>query len=646
MKKFMPFLLVILLFTAGWKNESDLERFHSFAGGTWIEATNHGSEEILYGASSRRSVSPLSDAAEILRLYSSLLRIDDPDAWQIQSVQSSGTGVHIRFQQTYGGYPVHGSELSMHFNPQGQLVALISKAPRLTGPVILKSTRQSAADSLSQIYGPAGIQVQQLVVLPFRPARLAWSAIVSPQNKNGRCWRVYLDARDVRILLSQAPAYLTFDGTATVWKENPVTTPERVQRTLPYLDATAALSGGFSKIYDANFVHDVTLPVVLKDYTTAKNSARQFNYPAEDAKAVEAMAYLQITVAQDRYKSLGFAGFGARAPIFVNVTATDGGQGFDNAYYSESPQFPKTGIYVFGAGSERGNTAKDADVLIHEYSHGVLDKISPALNESPLEGVYGFAIHEAFSDVAAAAINGNPKIAEFAFQTTSTHKYEGRVLQNTRRFPQNVIWPQFKISEPHYTSLILSGAWWDLQKLIGSLAAQKLFLQAAYLLSPDADFFDFRDAVLAADRNSGGTQQSRILQAFGKHGISGPDPAAKGTIHVQRAVMRTPTGIQSEFSRGSDIYFGLEYNATGIAPGYFFVPEDIQFQQPSGSNARLVSSLPEILNGDHTGANSASLMQVLTNSVTIPGSYSISFSVRRGCTDKALGRYNVSFTLK
>lgn len=645
-------LLILLIasvgLSAGWKTASELETFVQSQGGTWIAAVQDSrSSRMIYGKGSRESIPMLSEAQRILRDNSSLLQIADPGDWEVARVDRSGFGTHFRFHQKYQGFVVQGSEVSMHFNREGQLFAVTSKAPRISGRLKLKSTPREAEDALHRIYGQAArIHIENPVVVSFRPARLAWPALVESQDPADGAWQVLLDAADVRIILSQNPAHLTFDGTASVWKENPFTTPDRIQSKITYLDNSGALEGNFSKTLNANFEHDVTQPIALPDYTTARNAGRRFIYTPEDARAVEAMAYYHISVVQDHYKSMGFPGFGGRAPIFVNVAATDGGRGFDNAFYSASSQFPKTGIYVFGAGDERGNTAMDADVLYHEYSHGVLDRISPSLLHTPLESVYGFSIHEAFGDVAAAAINGNPMIGEFAFRSTSSGAYEGRDLQNTRRFPQNVIWPEIKMSEPHYASLILSGAWWDLQRLIGSGPAHKLFFEAAYLVPPDADFFDYRDALLAADLSSGGEHQNHILQAFAKHGIRGPSQAGKGNVQVQRALMRNDTAVASEFSRGQIIYFALEYSAGGVAPGYFFVPEDIQFNQPSGSNATLKPSLPEIFNGQHPGLNGAVLMEVLTNSSTLPGSYSITFSARRGSTNTVLGRYSVSFTLR
>lgn len=600
----------------------------------------------VFTISWQESASMLSEAKAILRENSSRLKIKNPADWEIDRIQRVGSETHIQFRQMYQGFVVHGAAVTLHFDSHGRLFVITSKTPDVYGPLDLRSNRGDVESTLHAIYGPpARISLNGLVVLPFHPAKLAWSAVVEFEDRTRGAWGVFLDAADPRIVLSRGPLYLTFDGSASVWKENPVTTPVRVETKLAYLDGTTSLSGSLSKSYDANFAHDVSQPIALPDYTTAKNMSRRFVYGADDPRAVEAMAYHHITVVQDRYRSFGFAGFGARAPFFVNVAATDGGSGYDNAYYGVSPQFPKTGIYVFGAGDNYGNMAKDADVLYHEYSHGVLDKIAPGLNDSPLESVYGFAIHEAFADVGAAAINGNPKIAEFGFRSKITGAFDGRNLQNTRRFPQNVIWPAVKVSEPHYTSLILSGSWWDLQTTIGSTAAQQLFFKAAYLVPPDADFFDFRDAVLAADRSSGGKQQNAILQAFSKHGVTGPNPSLKGSIQIQRAIMRTSVEVKTDFARSDDIYFSLEYNATGISPGYFLVPEDIQFQQPAGSNARLVPNLPEIFNGQHTALNSSAVMQVITDASTLPGSYSISVKIRRGCTNKILGQYTTSFSL-
>jgi hypothetical protein len=458
---------------------------------------------------------------------------------------------------------------------------------------------------------------------------------------------VWVDASDPQIILFAQPLYFTFDGSGLAWPENPVTTPTRSDVPLKYLDSSKSLAGSFVRTFNANGMQEVGNPIVISNYTTATNPNRKFIFSEEDLRSVETMAYYHISRLHDHLRSFGFNGLNKRAPIFVNVAQN--GRGFDNAYYHRSNQFKSTGIYVFGAGDQYENHGKDADLYYHEYAHGVLDKIRPEFLEFPQDSVYLFTFHEAFGDISAAALTGNSKIGEFALRSRQTGKFTGRNLQNNRKFPKDMIDPQVHLSEPHYASLIFSGAWWDLKKLIGADPAQHILLESIHLVPANIDFFVIRDAMITADQSLySGVHRSAILRSFQRHGLSAENPGPPKNISVGSAFMLGDNRVvRSEFQRGTIIDLALEYSCSGnIAPGYYLVPDALKFQRPGGSNASIQWGIPEIFSGQFQNTNAEILLHVITDMNTTPGTYTITFTPKIGATNRTFDSKTVTFQIQ
>src|SRR5262249_35591681 len=245
-------------------------------------------------------------------------------------------------------------------------------------------------------------------------------------------------------------------------------------------------------------------------------------------------------------------------------------------------------LIVVGSGHDLEDLGLDADVYYHEYGHAVLDKVKPGFFES-LESNYSSAFHEGFGDISAAAITHNALLGEFSLRLRSNHRFIGRNLNNHNRFPKDVIRPFLNRSEPHYTGLIVGGAWWDLQKKIGPDAAQKILYNALRLIPDEMNFFDFRDAMLTADRKlNHGSNATAIHDAFARHGLGGDDPGQTGTVTIlslKTAVYRNNRfQFKSTFKKGDSIYVLANYSGSQLTPAYNLIPETWKLDTPKNSN--------------------------------------------------------------
>lgn len=123
-----------------------------------------------------------------------------------------------------------------------------------------------------------------------------------------------------------------------------------------------------------------------------------------------------------------------------------------NAWYS-----PQSDDLSFGSSNDKWHLASDADIVVHEYGHLLLDHIAPGLS-GRFSGEGG-AIHEAFGDVLAALYHNDPEIAEDFGPAMGRKENPAsglRTVNNSLTLGQAG-------SEPHDRSLAYSGLFWQLK---------------------------------------------------------------------------------------------------------------------------------------------------------------------------------------
>ncbi|MFA8300338.1 MAG: T9SS type A sorting domain-containing protein [Hyphomicrobiales bacterium] len=195
-----------------------------------------------------------------------------------------------------------------------------------------------------------------------------------------------------------------------------------------------------------------------------------------------------------------------------------------NAYYSRRTDVGEPGrFYFFTAGTVNGYTCNEFSlapgVIYHEYGHAINDYVFFQLNHD--EGMNNVTCHEGMADVFAALILDNHIMLPDIY--TSGGEDRIRYLDNTLRYPED-----YNGLDGHYSGQILSGAFWDLKKVIGTEKVQRLSHFAKYSLPDDVDirlaFSEWFLATLIADDDDGdlstpSENQQAIIDAFNKHGI-------------------------------------------------------------------------------------------------------------------------------
>lgn len=162
----------------------------------------------------------------------------------------------------------------------------------------------------------------------------------------------------------------------------------------------------------------------------------------------------------------------------------------------------------FGAGGN--DFGQHADVVYHEYGHGITDyQYRPSAPSG--------AMHEGFSDFYAATITNDSRVGEGVMTP--------RDLDNNMRSPEDLR------GESHHDGMIIGGALWHMRENLADVPlAESLFHFARYGLpgSPSQpnpqNFLDYLLEVYGVDDDDGdltnGTPHgAEIALAFGRHGI-------------------------------------------------------------------------------------------------------------------------------
>lgn len=182
-----------------------------------------------------------------------------------------------------------------------------------------------------------------------------------------------------------------------------------------------------------------------------------------------------------------------------------------------------------GDGVDYRNFAQFSDIIYHEVGHAITDTIYQSQPSSNPNRFTAFdALHEAFSDYWAGTINNDSEIAEGGFWID----HGGiRNLDNDLHYRLNYG------DELYESSLILSGAMWDLRQALRSIhgdngikIADTLFLYAMYAES--TSYVDFLLDVIAVDEAKfSGQNKNLITESFGLKGIAEP-PTTPTSIMV------------------------------------------------------------------------------------------------------------------
>jgi hypothetical protein len=500
--------------------------------------------------------SPADDAAQIdARIRVFLDENSDLFAASVDELSTLRLALHggiwwVTYEQALGGLPILGARLDLRLNQKGELLLIRDRTfkglvvpPR--GITAAEAQQRAALDLEGKGLTIAGIApaipgieecgpTAEVIIPVWNEQAARYEAhrafrirhdVLTPVRAR---MRTYIDAADGAVLArTNEIAYEAAEGVVQ-GDQQPATPTDAYTRS--FFDALRVSVAGIGTTYTDESGHFVLdFPDGTPRTATARLDGLYCNVNRQDGSdaqitgivgptapltlvfqdgnsvAAERDVFFHANIAHDYIKGIdpSFTGIDYEMPAAVNVAATC------NAFWDGA------GINFYLAGGGCANTGQIADVIYHEYGHGISQYAYAPTSPSGAMG-------EGFSDYFAATITDQSKIG-LGFTGPGTYL---RDCENSRTWPA----PECG-GESHCVGEVIAGALWHMRgNLIGELGdhaagvslSDHLFHFARF--GGNNDFEGYYYDLLVVDDDNGtlvdGTPHAySIIEAFHRHNI-------------------------------------------------------------------------------------------------------------------------------
>jgi Zn-dependent metalloprotease len=210
----------------------------------------------------------------------------------------------------------------------------------------------------------------------------------------------------------------------------------------------------------------------------AYSTDNTYLYGRDDDRFEQVMAYYWVTEAQKYIQSLGFGV--SRRPINMEPQDVRINQwGIDNSY-----SWDKHDVLRFGKGGV--DDAEDADVILHEYGHAMMDSQRDPFGDFGTSLEAG-AIGEGFSDYWAATVAQviAPSPDPACIADWDSVSYTSQEPHCLRRLDRGLHYPEDLSGYIHRDGQIWSQALWDIRTRLGHVVADTIILEAQFDFASD-----------------------------------------------------------------------------------------------------------------------------------------------------------------
>lgn len=497
--------------------------------------------------------------------------------------------------RTDGSIPLFGSDWFPGVNVRSSPLVLagVAEAVARAGVAFRDGTDQDRGSDLAILPVPDGAHVGYRLVHRVR------LSIANPPGE----WTTYVDAQDGRVWARENRLRFaaTTDGGVNgtilprTWTNAFATRPFQSEEVWRGVDTTVTATGGGYSLagrtprdtvftrFRSPFLrirNQIRDDVVIGSRAHPPSKPLDFAWTDANSDTAERNAYYHALAAHARIKALDptFTGMDYRVPCRVNITFAA-----CNAFWDG------TGLNLFATGAGCANMASVADVVYHEYAHGITQYTYAPLNPNP-------GMNEGFSDYFAASTLDDPVIGR-DIEGPGTY---ARLLENNAK----ILDPSCN-GEPHCLSLGNSGALWDMRQgfvaLLGKAAGVAKSDSLWHYASYGAAYWnnDYLLDVLVTDDDDGtlldGTPHYvTIREAFTKHGFLCPDTVSGAWIDHQPLADADLSGqafaVAAEMgsSAGALVTHTLHYRVNG---GMW------QDEMLTGSGVHYTGSIPALPQG-------------------------------------------------
>ena len=279
------------------------------------------------------------------------VRAAEPDL-RLELTRQSLLGTHERYRQYVDGLPVTDGE--MNVSPGRTRYDLASGSERRT-----RLTTNAAGAELVAINWNGAVRFADRIVREERP--LQRIAYFYDAETGALLYRqpLYFTAKPARVFDPNPVASLN-DPSLRDQNDSAAAVPPQAYRDVTLPDE---LNGPYARLVD------LAPPAVAPP-----GVAQSFLFNREQDGFEDVNAYFHVDRNQRYLQSLGYSGPRAIAPYAVPIDA-HAANGSDNSFFLPSASQAGFGTLYFGEGGT--DDAEDADLIVHEYGHALLEWIAP-----------------------------------------------------------------------------------------------------------------------------------------------------------------------------------------------------------------------------------------------------------------------------
>ncbi|MCF8464740.1 MAG: T9SS type A sorting domain-containing protein [Flavobacteriales bacterium] len=402
----------------------------------------------------------------------------------------SPKGKHYRFTQTINGKKVFRGAVKVNVDTQGRILSVFDHTFPIPETVDTDFPNHGPYhNGLTIHYNQAGngkldhYELQEMYMQ--HEGDMIPVIHLEVVEQSDRYYELVLD-RNTKVIYQNdlltyaAPAEV--DSTVTLWVFNPdPLTSANQNYGAPYADnndqdvlelnaeripvsAIATFENDtFFLRNDHVQIKEVSLPATVPAFSLTP----EFNFTRSEPEFEDANAFYHITYFQNYIRSLGFNNI-VNYPIVVDAHALSGS---DNSNFNAGFSPPRL---QFGEGGV--DDAEDADVIIHEYGHAIMNSAAPGTNS----GTQRQALDEATGDYFASSYSRflSSNRWEDVFTWDGHNQYwQGRSTLSTDHYPEDL--NNNLYTDADIWSATLMQIWED----IGREATDAIMIQAAYSFS-------------------------------------------------------------------------------------------------------------------------------------------------------------------
>ncbi len=530
----------------------------------WSKQT--GLPTLVYNFSAPKAAADDVEAAKLFIADSGefFLKGEDVENLRAQPKREGMGSVHIDFQQYYRDVPILSAILSVHIAGDNIIMVNGVYLPGIqldTTPAVSDDEAFSVVRSdlgsalLSRDHARPELVIDASGVKPL----LCWRVRVQSLSPLAD-WEYLIDASSGAVV-SKRDRAMRATGTGVIYPDNPVVTPNPVVTAFDDLDGSGVLRGDCADV--TSFQGLDPAGVVLKTHEAVSPSLI-FNFLPDRRAFAEQMVYYHETRAHEYFTLLG-----VNSPALTRFPATVHYREVEKVPYDESLFSAECQCLYFGDGSGKlgtgiFNSAFDAEIIFHEYTHAVVFTKVPELDGG--RESYGQAMNEGFADYFAASNFNTPAIGQWK---TLPAPQNLRRLDNTNRYPDNINDPFTGRREGHYTGLIWSGGLWDIRAALGPALTDRLVLASLdFMKRTGATFQDGLVALINADvALRGGVDNTVIRQKMNARGIYEPQVFYLGDSTFSALHNNTPQSDEIAAPQPGLCAFRLNQFSVYVPPG-------------------------------------------------------------------------------